>query len=127
MESHTTPQVDEADQRASKRLKVDDSAAQDAAPVSNAAAESAPVEEQRVAVDEATKRVEPVPVEQSGEKADAQPSSTGQGDVSMTDAPATEKKSDGPAPADAQNGGAPVEPKKDDRDRTRGCAPIKAE
>ncbi|KAF6820690.1 tRNA dihydrouridine [Colletotrichum sojae] len=126
MENDTTPQVDEADQRASKRLKVDDSSAQDAAPISEPAVESTPAEE-RVAVDESTKRVEPVPVEQNGEKADVQPSSTGQGDVSMTDAPATEKKVDDSAPAEAQNGGSPAEPKKDDRDRTRGTAPIKAE
>lgn len=110
MESH-----DESDQRASKRLKVDDSSAQvggaqdaSAAVVTEAQAWS----EERVAVDEATKRVEPIAAKENGEKA----AEVSNGDVAMTDAPA-EKKTDGKTD----------DKKTDDRDRSRGTAPIKAE
>ncbi|KAF4819182.1 tRNA-dihydrouridine(47) synthase [Colletotrichum siamense] len=111
MESH-----DESDQRASKRLKVDDSSAQvgGAQDASTAVVTEAQASgEERVAVDEATKRVEPIAAKENGEKA----AEVSNGDVAMTDAPA-EKKADDKEKNDK---------KTDDRDRSRGTAPIKAE
>lgn len=98
------PQIDESEQRAAKRLKVDDSAQQTEEFAKPAEAQAA---EERVAVDEATKRVEPVSATVNGEKAD----------VSMSEAPPAEKQADG----------EPAQPKQDARDVRKGQAPIKAE
>ncbi|KXH68202.1 dihydrouridine synthase [Colletotrichum salicis] len=98
------PQIDESEQRAAKRLKVDDSTQQTEEVAKPAEAQAA---EERVAVDEATKRVEPVPAADNGEKAD----------VSMSEAPAVEKPADGES----------AQPKQDARDVRKGQAPIKAE
>lgn len=106
---NTASQIEESEQRAAKRLKVDDSAQP---------AELPAAEEQRAAVDEAYKQVEPVPVSgNAGEKADAQ----------MSDAPAMETKPADDGPGAVHTGDAPAQPKKDDRDVRRGQAPIKAE
>ncbi|GJD02973.1 dihydrouridine synthase [Colletotrichum higginsianum] len=106
---NTASQIEESEQRAAKRLKVDDSAQP---------AELPAAEEQRAAVDEAYKQVEPVPASgNAGEKADAQ----------MSDAPAMETKPADDGPGAVHTGDAPAQPKKDDRDVRRGQAPIKAE
>ncbi|KAF9869606.1 dihydrouridine synthase [Colletotrichum karsti] len=133
MENHAVPQVDESDQRASKRLKVDDSTTQAEAPVVDAPKEVQAAKEERVAVDEATKRVEPVSSKEDGEKATpaatngAPAASAGEADVAMSDAPAPAQKETTEGTAGTQNGDAPAAKKTDDRDRQRGCAPIKAE
>lgn len=99
------PQIDESEQRAAKRLKVDDSTPQQTEEVAKPS--EAQAAEERVAVDEATKRVEPVPAAGNGEKAD----------VPMSEAPAVEKPAEG----------GPAQPKQDARDVRKGQAPIKAE
>ncbi|KAK2043042.1 dihydrouridine synthase [Colletotrichum somersetense] len=104
------PQLDESEQRAAKRLKVGDSAQP---------AEVSAAEEQRAAVNEAYKHVEPVCANgNAGEKVDVQ----------MSEAPAAEeKKSANDGSVAAQTNDATAEPRKDDRDVRRGQAPIKAE
>lgn len=118
------PQVDESDQRAAKRIKVDDASLQ----AGDAGAKAADVQAagERVAVDESTKRVEPVSANGNVEKTDGaanQSTLSEKADIQMSDAPATEEKK----PAEAQSGDATAQPKKDDRDIRHGQAPIKAE
>ncbi|WYZ44359.1 hypothetical protein EsH8_VII_000795 [Colletotrichum jinshuiense] len=118
------PQVDESDQRAAKRIKVDDASLQ----AGDAGAKAADLQAagERVAVDESTKRVEPVSANGNVEKTDGaanQSTLSEKADIQMSDAPATEEKK----PAEAQSGDATAQPKKDDRDIRRGQAPIKAE
>ncbi|OHE97463.1 dihydrouridine synthase [Colletotrichum orchidophilum] len=110
------PQMDGSEQRAAKRLKVDDSSQQTEEFAKPAEVHAA---EERVAVDEAPKRVELVSAIGNAEKAE-------KADVPMGEALAAEKPAEG-APANTQNGGVTAPPKQDARDVRRGQAPIKAE